>query len=211
MRLRAKGSGSCVRNSRRERRAKPHTGGRGAGLVKRFPGVVALSGMDFGLYAGEVHCLVGENGAGKSTLIKILSGFHVPDEGAVHVDGEVMAANTAAARAAGIHHSPGAQPGAEHDGRGKHHARGLEGPARRHLAAPDQARRRGGTGTGRPPHRAEHVGGTPVRRRRSARRDRPRPRPGRPGGHHGRTHHRAGRPRCGPALRAGPTAPGWGW
>lgn len=72
------------------------------GLVKRFPGVVALSGMDFGLYAGEVHCLVGENGAGKSTLIKTLSGFHVPDEGAVHVDGEVMAANTAAARAAGI-------------------------------------------------------------------------------------------------------------
>ncbi len=30
---------------------------------------------------GEVHALLGENGAGKSTLIKILSGYHSPDEG----------------------------------------------------------------------------------------------------------------------------------
>jgi ABC-type sugar transport system ATPase subunit len=72
------------------------------GLVKRFPGVVALSGVDFDLYAGEVHCLVGENGAGKSTLIKILSGFYAPDEGHVLVDGEPLVPDTAAARAAGI-------------------------------------------------------------------------------------------------------------
>jgi ABC-type sugar transport system ATPase subunit len=72
------------------------------GLVKRFPGVVALAGMNFELHAGEVHCLVGENGAGKSSLIKTLSGFYVPDEGGVYVDGELMTASTTAAKAAGI-------------------------------------------------------------------------------------------------------------
>ncbi|MEZ2388076.1 sugar ABC transporter ATP-binding protein [bacterium RCC_150] len=71
-------------------------------LVKLFPGVVALSGMNFELHAGEVHCVVGENGAGKSTLIKTLSGFYTPDEGGVYVDGNLMQASTVASKAAGI-------------------------------------------------------------------------------------------------------------
>jgi ribose transport system ATP-binding protein len=53
------------------------------GIVKQFPGVRALDGIDLAVRAGEVHCLLGQNGAGKSTLIKILSGAHRPDEGEI--------------------------------------------------------------------------------------------------------------------------------
>jgi ribose transport system ATP-binding protein len=54
-----------------------------SGIVKTFPGVRALDGVDLEVRAGEVHCLLGQNGAGKSTLIKVLSGAHQPDEGAI--------------------------------------------------------------------------------------------------------------------------------
>lgn len=58
------------------------------GLTKRFPGQVALAGVNFDLRAGEVHALVGENGAGKSTLIKILSGALPFDSGEIRIGGE---------------------------------------------------------------------------------------------------------------------------
>jgi len=50
-------------------------------ISKTFPGVVALKSVNMSVRRGEVHALLGENGAGKSTLIKILSGYHQPDEG----------------------------------------------------------------------------------------------------------------------------------
>jgi ribose transport system ATP-binding protein len=58
-------------------------------LTKTFPGMRALDNVDFEVRAGEIHALVGHNGSGKSTLIKILSGFHTPDEGtSISVAGE---------------------------------------------------------------------------------------------------------------------------
>lgn len=56
-------------------------------VTKRFPGVVALDRVRFGVAAGEVRALIGENGAGKSTLLKILAGEYAPDGGTVRVDG----------------------------------------------------------------------------------------------------------------------------
>ncbi|MGC5330386.1 sugar ABC transporter ATP-binding protein [Micromonospora sp. DT62] len=61
------------------------------GISKTFPGVRALHDVDFRLFPGEVHALMGENGAGKSTLIKVLTGVHAIDEGTVVLDGEQVA------------------------------------------------------------------------------------------------------------------------
>ena len=66
------------------------------GIVKEFPGVRALDGVDLDVRAGEVHCLLGQNGAGKSTLIKVLSGFHQPESGTITWDGEETAFSTPA-------------------------------------------------------------------------------------------------------------------
>jgi ABC-type uncharacterized transport system ATPase subunit len=61
------------------------------GIVKRFPGVLAVKGVDFDAAAsgarGEIHALLGENGAGKSTLMKILYGLYRADQGTIQLNG----------------------------------------------------------------------------------------------------------------------------
>jgi ribose transport system ATP-binding protein len=59
-------------------------------LVKEFPGVKALQGVNLEVTAGEVHCLLGPNGAGKSTLIKCISGVHEPTSGEILFLGEPL-------------------------------------------------------------------------------------------------------------------------
>jgi ABC-type sugar transport system ATPase subunit len=59
-------------------------------LTKYYPGVQALSALNFAVAAGEVRALLGKNGAGKSTLVKILSGAEAPDAGALAVSGRTV-------------------------------------------------------------------------------------------------------------------------
>ena len=73
------------------------------GIVKSYPGVRALRGVDLRIGRGEVLALLGENGAGKSTLIKVLGGAIQPDAGGVLIDGaRVEIDSPHASQAAGI-------------------------------------------------------------------------------------------------------------
>jgi ribose transport system ATP-binding protein len=58
------------------------------GISKGFPGVAALSEVDFSAQTGEIHALIGQNGAGKSTLMKILAGVYQPDAGEIRINGQ---------------------------------------------------------------------------------------------------------------------------
>ena len=72
-------------------------------IVKLFPGVRALKGVQLKVRPGTVHTLMGENGAGKSTLMKCLIGIHPPTSGKIVFEGkEVHFKNTLEALNAGI-------------------------------------------------------------------------------------------------------------
>ncbi|MDZ4045987.1 MAG: ATP-binding cassette domain-containing protein, partial [Rhodoglobus sp.] len=74
-----------------------------SGATVRFQAETALDRVDFRMFAGEVHSLMGENGAGKSTLIKGLTGALRLDSGSILIDGEpVSFSSPAEAQRAGI-------------------------------------------------------------------------------------------------------------
>ena len=74
-----------------------------SGVEKSFPGVKALSGIDFAVRKGTVHALCGENGAGKSTLMKIIMGLYQADKGQIFLDEKpVEVKNPIQARELGI-------------------------------------------------------------------------------------------------------------
>jgi len=56
-------------------------------ITKAYPGTIANNAVNFTLYPGEIHALLGENGAGKSTLVKILYGLVKADAGQMLLDG----------------------------------------------------------------------------------------------------------------------------
>ena len=55
-----------------------------------FGVVNVLKDINFEIYPGEVHGLVGENGAGKSTLAKIIDGVYQPKEGKIELNGSAV-------------------------------------------------------------------------------------------------------------------------
>lgn len=72
-------------------------------VTKRFPGVLALDRVSFGIERGSCHALIGENGAGKSTLGKILAGVYTGEGGEIRLEGRVIhPTNPLAARQLGI-------------------------------------------------------------------------------------------------------------
>jgi ABC-type sugar transport system ATPase subunit len=62
-------------------------------VSKSFRGVHALKDVSFTIRGGQINCLVGENGAGKSTIIKVLAGYHKPDDGQIFIDDHVVVFN----------------------------------------------------------------------------------------------------------------------
>ncbi len=63
-------------------------------ITLRFPGVLANDHVNFTLFPGEIHALLGENGAGKSTLMNVLTGLYKPQSGEIRIHGKKVSFNS---------------------------------------------------------------------------------------------------------------------
>ena len=177
------------------------------GIVKTFPGVRALDGVDLDVRAGEVHCLLGQNGAGKSTLIKVLAGAHQPDAGRITWRGEEVAPRQPAGRHEPGHRDdlPGARPGLRPHRRRQHLPGPREVPVRHH---PPGGGEQGGVRAAhpaRPPRDPAHRRGRfAVGRLAADGQHRPRAVAGREAHRHGRAVRRPGQRGGRAALRRRP-------
>jgi ABC-2 type transport system ATP-binding protein len=70
------------------------------GLVKRYPGTLAVAGLDLDVAEGEIFGLVGPNGAGKTTTIRSIAGIIIPTAGRIRIAGHDLATDPVVAKAA---------------------------------------------------------------------------------------------------------------
>jgi ABC-2 type transport system ATP-binding protein len=71
---------------------------RTVGLIKRYPGTVAVAGLDLDVAEGEIFGFVGPNGAGKTTTLRILATLLKPTAGLAEVAGIDVRRNPDAVR-----------------------------------------------------------------------------------------------------------------
>ena len=69
------------------------------GVIKRYGGFQALSGVDLDVHAGEVVCLIGPSGSGKSTLLRCTNGLEAIDGGDIEFEGAMLPRDERALRA----------------------------------------------------------------------------------------------------------------
>jgi branched-chain amino acid transport system permease protein len=62
------------------------------GLALHFGGVRAIDGLSLEIMPGQVHGLIGPNGSGKTTTLNVISGYYAPQEGSIHLNGQVLPA-----------------------------------------------------------------------------------------------------------------------
>lgn len=58
------------------------------GITKRFGGLTAVSNVSVAIGKGSITAVIGPNGAGKTTFFNMVTGFYVPDEGEILLDGK---------------------------------------------------------------------------------------------------------------------------